>query len=332
MVEFSLVVLFLIAALLFYQYYNARASLPAPRPDCYGKSGSVLNGEEKALFKALTEGLGADHHVFPKVMAANVLTLKPNPDQPLKEAARRRIAHEYFDFVLCKKSDQTVTCVLRMQAAGRGLTALHDSNVFLGSVCEQVELPYAVIPTRSGHEADTVKAQVEAAITANQARIQAKAKAKAEAKARAEAKRRAKSEAKARAEAKARTEAEARAAQKAAARTPAAAPDATATQSSPDPEPAASSGPMPRIKAAPESRSPSATRDQSSSSASRTTRREKIDVVSTPASAASRKSRPSAGAKGAGATARAKRTPSARLAPARPRRNPARRGPGVKKD
>lgn len=372
MVEFSLIVLFLIAALLFYQQYNARVSLPAPRPDCYGKSESVLKPEEKALFKALEDGLGVDHYVFPKVMAASVLELKPNPDQPLKQASRQRIAHEYFDFVICRKSDQAMTCALRMEAAGKGLTALHDSNVFLGSVCRHVELPYAVIPTESEYQADRVRAQVDEAIAATKAQIKAKAKAKAEAKARAEAKAKAKMEAKAKAEAKARAEAEARAAQKAAAQKAAAqkpkppAPEPTpavsasvaakpevktapAPKPAAQPEPAAKSEPMPEVKSAPGSQAPAATpapspqqpaeaktkgKDEppSSASASRGTSGATVDVVSAPARKAVPPRRSRATAAKTGVAAAKAKRTTATQSAAARARGTTRRGPVTKKD
>lgn len=112
-----------------------------------------LNHAEKNFMLFLIDAITDNALIFTKVPVENVLENVSLFD----EYPQYSFNEEVFDFVICRPSDLSVLCIIKLDSRRipQQMNALSESTH--ESICEDANIPYIVIPARCGYDTQQLK-------------------------------------------------------------------------------------------------------------------------------------------------------------------------------
>src|SRR5713101_5044866 len=80
----------------------------------YEKADELFSAAERQFLIVLDATLGTDYRVFGKVRIGDIAKVKPELGPSARQGALNRIAYKHFDYVVCRRNDLAVVCVVEL--------------------------------------------------------------------------------------------------------------------------------------------------------------------------------------------------------------------------
>ena len=154
----ALIVAFTVAQLL------RTSKTSGPDTHSYQKLGALFSPAERSFFGVLNLAVGNDVVVFGKVRVADVIAPQKGMKRSEWQRAFNKISGKHFDFVLCKKDDLSVLCVIELDDGSHHSRRRAARDSFLESACRSAGIPLARFPARSAYNVDDVRKSLEALV------------------------------------------------------------------------------------------------------------------------------------------------------------------------
>ena len=148
------IILFIV---IFFTITNKR---PSSGSSPYELRGPLFTPAERSFLGVLNSVLKEDVHIFGKVRVADILTTIKGMNPSNRQKAFNKISAKHFDFVLCKKNDLSVICVVELNDKSHAAKKRKERDAFLEKACEAASLPLVQIPAKAGYSLDEVKRQL----------------------------------------------------------------------------------------------------------------------------------------------------------------------------
>ena len=121
---------------------------------------TLLSPAERSFFGVLEKIVDDSVIVFSKVRVADTL----HPQKGLKRSdwqrAFNRISGKHFDFVLCRKHDVSILCVIELNDSSHNSRKRRRRDSFLREVCDSAHLPLIEVTAQRSYNLEELKDQL----------------------------------------------------------------------------------------------------------------------------------------------------------------------------
>lgn len=132
------------------------------------KNPGLFSPAERSLLGVLYQAFGSDYQIFAKVRVADVVSVKKLSNRSEGQKAFNKINAKHFDFVLCSKTDLSITAVLELNDSSHENAKRKERDSFLEDLCQSVSLPFIPIKAEYMYSVSELKTAVEEAIQKNE--------------------------------------------------------------------------------------------------------------------------------------------------------------------
>ena len=144
---------------------DRRLSEHSPSNFPYRSAGPLFSPAERSFLGVLESVVDDQHRVFGKVRVADLIKVNKTSDRKAWAAAFSRIKAKHFDFVLVKRSDLSVVCVIELDDKSHQSSKAQARDVFIDGACKAAGLPLVRVPARASYTRDDVRSRLAAAVT-----------------------------------------------------------------------------------------------------------------------------------------------------------------------
>ena len=131
----------------------------------YAKNRELFSPAERSLLRLLEQAVGEKYRVLAKVRAADIVSVKPTPDQSVWLRAFEEIGARNFDFVLCDKEYLSICCAIGVNDGSQESLPRDERDTFLEGLCSVISLPLVQITTPSDLSVSELKQKIQAALS-----------------------------------------------------------------------------------------------------------------------------------------------------------------------
>lgn len=106
----------------------------------YAADATLLTASQRAFKGVLERAMGAEHQIYAKVHAIDVIGLQPRLPRAQQDLALRRLGDRRFDFLICSKETTAILCAVNLSPRSR-LRKQPPKNA-LDRICAAARLPF----------------------------------------------------------------------------------------------------------------------------------------------------------------------------------------------
>lgn len=128
---------------------------------------TLLSPAERSFFGVLNQAVGDTALVFAKVRVADILKPEKGMNRSNWQRAFNRISSKHFDFVLCKKDDVSIICVIELNDSSHQSKKRQVRDEFLRGVCESASLSLIEISAKRAYNVKEIGNQLSLLINAS---------------------------------------------------------------------------------------------------------------------------------------------------------------------
>ena len=143
---------------------DKKATTAAPSTYPYRLAGPLFTPAERSFLGTLELVVDDEHRVFGKVRVADIIKVNKMSDRKAWGAAFARIKAKHFDFVVARRSDLSVVCVIELDDKSHGSQKAQARDVFVDGTCNAASLPIVRIPARAAYSRKEIKAALDAVL------------------------------------------------------------------------------------------------------------------------------------------------------------------------
>jgi len=113
----------------------------------------VFSVSERKFFESLSDALDYDFHIFAKVGVLEVIERSPQMSKGRFKRLSKQLEHERFDYVVCKKSDLSISAVIELECFDRRISRGRKSkrNNLIAELCKVSKLRLFYFDTRQDY-------------------------------------------------------------------------------------------------------------------------------------------------------------------------------------
>lgn len=130
----------------------------------YLREPHLFTPAERAFLAVLDEAVGEQYRIFGKVRVADLARVKPGLSKSRRQTALNWVAQKHVDYVVCKRSDLSVVCVIELNDKSHKSRSVATRDRFLKEVCDVIELPLLQTPAKKSYSAAELRAEFFASI------------------------------------------------------------------------------------------------------------------------------------------------------------------------
>jgi len=121
---------------------------------------TLLSPAERSFFGVLNKAVDDSVIVFSKVRIADTLRPQKGLNRSDRQRAFNRISSKHFDFVLCRKHDISVLCVIELNDSSHNSQKRQKRDSLLREICDSAHLPLIEITARRTYNLEELKDQL----------------------------------------------------------------------------------------------------------------------------------------------------------------------------
>lgn len=142
----------LIAAMFAFALMRLRANASARVAGLQRKS-RLFSVSERKFFESLSDALDYDFHIFAKVGILEIVERGPHMSKLKFKTLSNELENERFDYVVCKKSDLSVSAVIELECFDRRISRSRKQkrNALISELCKASKLRLFYFDTRQDY-------------------------------------------------------------------------------------------------------------------------------------------------------------------------------------
>ncbi len=141
-----------IATVFIFALVQSRASY-ARRVAGLQRKSRLFSVSERKFFESLSDALDYDFHIFAKVGVLEIIERGPSMSRAKFKSLCKQLENERFDYVLCKKSDLSVSAVIELECFDRAVKKSHkrQRDALISEICKASKLRLFYFDTRQDY-------------------------------------------------------------------------------------------------------------------------------------------------------------------------------------
>jgi Protein of unknown function (DUF2726) len=160
---FVLVVIVVVALLALALLQKASRSRKLGLP--YEKAEGLFSPAERQFLNVLDAPLGSDYRIFGKVRIGDIAKVKPGLGASARQGALNRIAYKHFDYVVCRRSDLAVVCVVELNDKSHSTSKVAARDGFVNDLCKTIEVPLLSVQAKRAYSQQELRTAFEVAVS-----------------------------------------------------------------------------------------------------------------------------------------------------------------------
>jgi hypothetical protein len=133
----------------------------------YTPRNPLFSAAERSFLGVLDKAVGSEHRVFGKVRVADIAKVKPGLNNSARQGALNKITSKHFDYVICRRSDLSVVCVVELNDKSHASKRAQARDKFIDGVCDTIRLPLLKVPAKRSYSVADISALFMEAIQKN---------------------------------------------------------------------------------------------------------------------------------------------------------------------
>ena len=121
---------------------------------------TLLSPAERLFFGVLNQAVGESALIFAKVRVADIVKPEKGMNRSNWQRAFNRISSKHFDFVLCKKDDVSIICVIELNDSSHKSRKRQDRDGLLREICDSASLPMIEVPAKRAYTVEELRNQI----------------------------------------------------------------------------------------------------------------------------------------------------------------------------
>lgn len=114
---------------------------------------------ERSFLGVLESVLDSEHRVFGKVNFYDIVKVTKNTKN--RQAAFNRISQKHIDFVICRKDDLSIQCLIELDDKSHGAPDRQERDKFVDKVCDTANIKLIHIPAQQTYSRTKIAALLE---------------------------------------------------------------------------------------------------------------------------------------------------------------------------
>lgn len=117
------------------------------------KKARLFSVSERKFFESLSDALDYDFHIFAKVGILEIVERGPQMSKGRFKRITEELENERFDYVVCKKSDLSVSAIIELECFDRRIsrTRKQKRDALIGELCKASKLRLFYFDTRQDY-------------------------------------------------------------------------------------------------------------------------------------------------------------------------------------
>lgn len=142
----------LIAVSFLFAIYKLRAG-SAKRFNGLQRKSRLFSVSERKFFESLSDALDYDYHIFAKVGVLEIIDKGPQMGKARFRRLQKELHSERFDYVVCKKSDLSVSAVIELECFDRRMPRARKRkrDAMISEICKASKLRLFYFDTRQDY-------------------------------------------------------------------------------------------------------------------------------------------------------------------------------------
>ena len=143
------------------------SSAPKSQQYQYRKHKTLFTAAERSFLGVLDNAVGEQYRILGKVRIADVITPEKGMTRQHWQNAFNKISAKHFDFVLCDKQTLSVIAVIELDDKSHKQAKVVARDQLVEEACRTAELPLIRFEARRNYHLETVRAHIDAILTAS---------------------------------------------------------------------------------------------------------------------------------------------------------------------
>lgn len=148
-----IILLVLVVSTVFiYALFSVRGSA-STRVDGMKRRSRLFSASERKFFETLSDALDYDYHIFAKVSVLEIVESGPKISKGRFKSLSKELESERFDYVVCKKSDLSISAVIELECFDRGVSKKRKQkrSALISELCKTCKLRLFYFDTRQDY-------------------------------------------------------------------------------------------------------------------------------------------------------------------------------------
>ena len=131
----------------------------------YKKKETLFTPAERSFLGILDQAVSDKYSIFGKVRVADVLSPAKGMSRKNWQVAFNKISSKHFDYILCDKDTLAVVAVIELDDKSHSSKKAVARDRLLESACDSASLKLIRFAAKSGYQVQSVRDQLEAALS-----------------------------------------------------------------------------------------------------------------------------------------------------------------------